>query len=70
MRSHWGGIITAINGVPVDSMDSLTAYLESKTQVGDTVELSVIRDGQLLTIQVELAALPRLAVRNPYGRFS
>jgi S1-C subfamily serine protease len=46
----------AINGVPVGSMDSLTVYLESKPQVGDTVELSVIRDGQPLTIQVELTA--------------
>jgi len=54
-----GDIITAINGVPVDSMDSLTVYLESKTQVGDTVELSVIRDGQTMTIQVELEARPQ-----------
>ena len=56
-----GDIITAINGVPVDSMDSLTVYLESKTQVGDVVELSVIRDGQPLTIQVKLAARPETA---------
>ncbi len=56
-----GDIITAINGVAVDSMDSLTVYLESKTAVGDTVELSVIREGQPLTVRVELAARPETA---------
>ncbi|MBC7249807.1 MAG: trypsin-like peptidase domain-containing protein [Anaerolineae bacterium] len=56
-----GDIITAINGVAVDSMDSLTVYLESKTAVGDTVELSVIREGQPLTVRVKLAARPETA---------
>ena len=56
-----GDIITAINGVAVDSMDSLIVYLESKTAVGDTVELSVIREGQPLTVRVELAARPETA---------
>lgn len=56
-----GDNITAINGVAVDSMDSLIVYLESKTAVGDTVELSVIREGQPLTVRVELAARPETA---------
>jgi len=53
-----GDIITAINGKPIANFQELTVYLESETQVGDTVEATLIRDGQEMTVQVTLAERP------------
>jgi len=53
-----GDIITAINGTEVKSMEELTVYLETKTKVGQVVELTVLRDGQRMTIEVELGERP------------
>jgi len=53
-----GDIITAINGTEVGNMQELTVYLETKTQVGEVVELTIIRDGQRMTIKAELGARP------------
>ena len=53
-----GDIITAINGKPITNFQELTVYLESETQVGDTVEATLIRDGQEMTVQVTLAERP------------
>jgi S1-C subfamily serine protease len=54
-----GDIITAVNGVPVKNEEELTVYLETKTVVGDTVELSVIRNGAEQQIAVTVAASPQ-----------
>jgi len=53
-----GDVITAINGQPVSDLKELTVYLETETQVGDTVEVTLIRDGQEMTVQVTLAERP------------
>jgi len=53
-----GDIITAINGTPVANFQELTVYLESETQVGDTVEVTLIRDGQEMKVRVMLAERP------------
>lgn len=53
-----GDIITAINGTELGSMEELIVYLETKTEVGDVVELTVIRDSQRMTIEAELGARP------------
>jgi S1-C subfamily serine protease len=53
-----GDIITAINGEPIANFEELTVYLESETQVGDTVEVTLIRDGQEMTVSVTLAERP------------
>ncbi len=50
-----GDIITAINGEPMTTSKEFIAYLETETQVGDTVELTIIRDGEELSVQVTLA---------------
>jgi S1-C subfamily serine protease len=50
-----GDIITALNGKPIASLEELTVYLESETQVGDTVEVTIIRDGREMTVKVTLA---------------
>ncbi|MGI6206663.1 MAG: S1C family serine protease [Anaerolineae bacterium] len=54
-----GDIITAVNGVPVKNEEELTVYLETKTVVGDTVELTVIRNGAEQQIAVTVAASPQ-----------
>ena len=41
-----GDVIVAINKQPVRSFQGLTVYLESHTQVGEKVVVTVIRDGQ------------------------
>jgi 2-alkenal reductase len=53
-----GDIITAINGQRVNSGDDLVAYLELETSVGDTVTLSIIRDGVEQQIPLVLGARP------------
>ncbi len=53
-----GDIITAIDGHPVGTGQDVTLYLDANTKVGDTVELTVVRDGRELTISVTLGELP------------
>jgi S1-C subfamily serine protease len=53
-----GDIITAINGKPIANSQELTVYLETETQVGDRVEVTLIRDGQEMTVTVTLAERP------------
>ena len=50
-------IITAVNGEPVTSMESLISYLSSQTKPGDTVTLSIVRNGtDQLDLPVTLTA--------------
>jgi S1-C subfamily serine protease len=53
-----GDIITAINGEPIADFQELTVYLESETQVGDKVEVTLIRDGQEVKVPLTLAERP------------
>jgi len=54
-----GDIITAINGEAVDDLQELTVYLETQTQVGDTVEVTIFRGGAEQNVRVTLAERPR-----------
>jgi len=54
-----GDIITAIDNTPIKGMDFLNAYLEDNTQVGQTVELSILRDGKPLKVKVVLEEEPQ-----------
>jgi S1-C subfamily serine protease len=53
-----GDIITAVDGTPITEERDLTVYLEENTQVGQTVDLTIVRDGGELVIPVTLAAAP------------
>ena len=53
-----GDIITAINGSPVKDFNDLIAQLTRSSNVGDTVTLTVWRDGQSLDLPVTLAERP------------
>jgi len=54
-----GDIIVAVNDQPVDNFEDLTVYLETQTTVGDTVQLTIIRDGEEQTLSVSLDERPR-----------
>ena len=53
-----GDIITAINGLTVNTMDQLIAYLSLETSPGDTVLVDILRDQRLQTLEVQLSARP------------
>ncbi|MCS7261314.1 MAG: trypsin-like peptidase domain-containing protein [Anaerolineae bacterium] len=53
-----GDVLVAINGVPIRDWNSLQEYLEENTRVGQTVTLSILRDGQPLELSVTLAEQP------------
>ncbi len=53
-----GDIIVAINGVPMTTWEDLNAYLEEQTEVGQRITLTVIRDGQELSLQATLQDMP------------
>ncbi len=50
-------IITHVDGAEVDGNNSLTS-LVARNQVGETVTLTVVRDGEEMTIDVTLEAMP------------
>ncbi len=53
-----GDLITAINDSAVTRFDDLLIYLERYTQPGDTVVLTVLRDGKMIELDVTLVARP------------
>jgi S1-C subfamily serine protease len=53
-----GDIITAINSKPIASFQELIVYLETETQVEDTVEMTLIRSGQEMRVSVTLVERP------------
>lgn len=54
-----GDVITAINGKPITTMRDLTVYLDMETQVGDTIQVTVLRDGKELTLPLTLEERPQ-----------
>lgn len=53
-----GDVITAIDGTKIDESHSLTA-LVGRHQVGDSIELAVLRSGKTITLKAKLAAMPQ-----------
>ena len=53
-----GDVITAIDNSPVKTFDDLVTYLARSTKVGQTVTLTVLRDGKSQDIDVTLGARP------------
>ena len=53
-----GDVITAIDGQPVRKADDLITYLTRQTSVGQTVQLTILRDGRQQTVPVTLEARP------------
>ena len=53
-----GDILIAIDGNKIREMEDLVKYLETETVVGQSVNLTIVRDGQEQTVQVELGEQP------------
>lgn len=53
-----GDVIVAADGHDVSGIDELSSYLDSQKKVGETVSLTVIRDGQELSLEATLAEWP------------
>ena len=56
-----GDVIIAIDGQAVKGFDDIVAYLARSTDVGQTVTVTVLRDGQQQDVKVTLAARPAAA---------
>jgi S1-C subfamily serine protease len=56
-----GDIVIAINGTRITDLDGLSTYLEEYTQPGGTINVTVVRNNQTLTLPVELQARPPLS---------
>ena len=52
-----GDVVTAVDGKAVETMSDLATMIKAHTS-GDKVELTVLRDGKELSVQVTLAARP------------
>ena len=53
-----GDIIVAIDGYELQDFADLVAYLVRETEVGQTVELTIIRDKEELVVPVTLGERP------------
>ena len=53
-----GDLIVAVEGQPIASMEDLSSYLVTETRPGDTVTLTVLRDGERRQVQVTLGERP------------
>jgi 2-alkenal reductase len=51
-----GDIIVAMDGYPVNNFDELLGYIVSNTSVGQTVTITIIRDGERMDVPVTLGA--------------
>jgi serine protease Do len=56
-----GDVIIAIDGQPMKNFDDIVAYLARATTVGQTVTLTILRDGQQQDVKVTLEARPAAA---------
>ncbi len=54
-----GDIIVGIDGQQVRKFDDLISYLTRKVSVGQRITLTVLRDGERVTLDVEVGARPR-----------
>jgi S1-C subfamily serine protease len=53
-----GDIILGVDNQTVNKIDDLLSYIESKKKAGDTVTLMVLRDGEMMSIDLVLGARP------------
>ncbi len=53
-----GDVVIAINGQPVESFDDMLVYVALQTRPGDTITLTILRNGQQKQIQIKLEPRP------------
>ena len=60
-----GDIVSAVDGQVIGSFDDLLEYITLRSEVGQTVMLTIIRDGRERTLEVTLEARPGPEEVNP-----
>jgi S1-C subfamily serine protease len=55
-----GDIIIALDGTRIRNMDDLSTFLEEQTLPGQTIDVTIVRDGQTITLTLKLDARPPL----------
>jgi S1-C subfamily serine protease len=53
-----GDIIIAFSGTRITGTDALSTYLEERTLPGQTIDVTIIRDGQTMTLQLKVGTRP------------
>lgn len=53
-----GDVIVAVDGHQMTSIDQLAGYIDAQKKAGDSVNLSVVRDGKSISLQATLAEWP------------
>jgi 2-alkenal reductase len=53
-----GDIIIALNGTKITNIDSLSAYMEENTMPGQTLNVTIVRENQIMTVQLTLGTRP------------
>ena len=56
--STGGDVVIAVDGTPVREMEDLVVHLIEKTRPGDTISLTVLRDGERHRLDVVLGSRP------------
>ena len=59
-----GDVIVAVDGQPVKKFDDLITYLARSTEVGQSIELTVLRGGQEETVSLTLEPRPESEVQS------
>jgi serine protease Do len=60
-----GDVITAVNGHAVNSMDDLIAYLNDNTSAGQTITLTILRNGKQTSVDITLGTRPSSQSNQP-----
>jgi S1-C subfamily serine protease len=63
-KRHWGDIITAVDGHAVIRVEDLISYIEQHKSVGESMNLSVYRNGQIIILHPMLVARPPPLIQN------
>jgi S1-C subfamily serine protease len=54
-----GDIIIALDGTRIRNTDDLSTFLEEQTLPDQTIDVTIVRDGQTVTLTLKLDARPR-----------
>jgi S1-C subfamily serine protease len=57
-KTHWGDIITAVDGHHLVRIEDLISYIEEHRSVGNQLTLTVYREGQMFNLNTTLSARP------------